>query len=362
MDNNEALESDSVVELKTEKNIWTFSKYGARLINWKSYDKSTDEWRYISRGDYSKLASKDHHQGVILFPWVNRLGGEEWKLQKPDEEDSLVVPVAEKYIHGGHITDHLWDHINDEENSNNNDEENNYKKVKFQYILEKNIEAGYPTKYKCSVTYEVTNGDTAIVFINKNEELEELDNEEGLKLTIEVTNLEEEGGNVGYIGVGFHPYFCNPFKSGQGSINEVSLTLRSETEICVDDNLIPTGQSTFPSPNHDFDMSDPRLINIASFDTAFIVDDECDVSASLRYKNYVLAVHLPEIKISNNQSVKNKYMQVYIPKTRDSIAFEPQSAIADAYNHPFNDMYGNIILKPTESLTFSSKFIVSFDV
>jgi len=55
-----------------------------------------------------------------------------------------------------------------------------------------------------------------------------------------------------------------------------------------------------------------------------------------------------------------QYVQVYTPEDRNSIAIEPQSSLANHFQHGYDITYNNCVLLPSESIQYSTLFIVTW--
>lgn len=295
-----------IVELKGENNRWTFSSLGARLVDWEARDG--DLWRPICRGDGQSPPSRDRYHGCVMFPWVNRIGGDHWSLE------GHVVPVDTSgeltHLHG-RLYDATWEVI-----------EQTAGKVAFRALLAPG--EFYPRPMECVVGYEVTRTKGA----------------EALQVEIVSKNLSTEWGEVAYVTTGVHPYFLNPFG---GKIDEASLMVAAAWEFAVDDRLIPTGLIEV-TEEHDFRSS--RVIGAAQFDNGFVAAPGASPMVRLNVRNFELTI----------DPVENcRYVQVYIPPDRSEIAIEPQSGGADAFRH---HEYGLRRLDPGESFRFATRIAI----
>jgi aldose 1-epimerase len=131
------------------------------------------------------------------------------------------------------------------------------------------------------------------------------------------------------VGDGWHPYFKT-----NGLIDDIWLQLPSQEFLEVNGRMIPTGRmlqlDTFV---------DLAPIGHQEFDICFVLpQNKTRVCARLYDPIQNLRICLWQ----ETGEIKYNYLQVYIPPARDSIALEPMTCPADA----FNSKQGLIILDP----------------
>jgi aldose 1-epimerase len=199
--------------------------------------------------------------------------------------------------------------------------------------------------------FVVINKDVAVSGCSLIVEYKTTGNEEGYPFKTVVTiqyNLTKEGfscittiKNSDKVNVpladGWHPYF----KTGS-KMDQCVLTLPVEKSYEVDQRMIPTGKT-----NQETTFTKPTVIGETKFDTGYklVKSDE---------KNLVTVIFDPQKKITlkiwqESGEGKYNYLQVYIPPDRMSIAIEPMTGIANAYNNK----EGLMVLKPEETRIFS---------
>ncbi len=129
------------------------------------------------------------------------------------------------------------------------------------------------------------------------------------------------------IGIGWHPYF----KTG-ASVEALELRLPQVQELEVDGKLIPTGNTDDITK-----WMSPKSLSGVEFDTGFkFVTEDRQIILSDPEKKL-------EIKIICFEGYQ--YVQVFIPPWRTSIAIEPMTCAANA----FNNKLGLEVLNPGES-------------
>lgn len=151
-----------------------------------------------------------------------------------------------------------------------------------------------------------------------------------LKISIKVINQHQ---GLIPIGFGWHPYF-----NFQVPVDELTLQLPDVQEVLVDDRMIPTGEMI------DFtDCSTPLLIGNRFLDGCFKLQNP-PPKVSTRIGCPAKGIDL-EIWQETGAD-KYDYVQVFTPKTRDSIAVEPMTCAINA----FNNRQGLNLLKPGEEM------------
>jgi aldose 1-epimerase len=155
--------------------------------------------------------------------------------------------------------------------------------------------------------------------------LEFILNINGLKIKTTVVN---KGNSEMPFADGWHPYFTL-----QESVNNLSLLIPGSKKIEVDNKMIPTG---IKSDMDNFDKL--TKISDSLFDTTYSIDTETIATTQLSSHSKNLSIHVWQETGLN----KYNFVQVYIPPDRNSVAIEPMTSLADA----FNNKEGLIILKP----------------
>jgi aldose 1-epimerase len=148
---------------------------------------------------------------------------------------------------------------------------------------------------------------------------------------IYITNLDTKTMPVG---IGWHPYF----RFAGATADTISMQLPDCQQIIVDDRMLPTGEKV---PFSDFKTL--RKIGETPLDTGFILESTTpQASVILKFKNK---------KLKYWQNAQDwRYLQVFTPPHRQSVAIEPMTCAADA----FNTGDGLKILQP--QATFGGQF------
>jgi len=159
-----------------------------------------------------------------------------------------------------------------------------------------------------------------------------LTRDRGFEYETTVTNLSR---STMPLGDGWHPYFKTT-----GNISKLSITIPSKCRIQVDEEMIPTGR-LIPE---EYDSA--IIVGNKEFDTGFTLDNS-EGKASTEIYNPELDLRI--IVWQETGKWKYNYLQVFIPPDRRSIAVEPMTCAADA----FNNRIGIIVLEPQQSFAAS---------
>jgi aldose 1-epimerase len=146
-----------------------------------------------------------------------------------------------------------------------------------------------------------------------------------LKISITVTNT---GTTAMPLGIGWHPYFSFNKKA-----DELSLQIPACNILETDKRMIPTGNRNVFEKFHRL-----QKIETTSFDTCFEFIESDKMFETKIFNSET------NITISLWQENIFRYIQVYIPPDRNSIALEPMTCPADAFNSKEN----LLTLKPNE--------------
>ena len=148
----------------------------------------------------------------------------------------------------------------------------------------------------------------------------------GFMISFKIKNL---GQGVAPIALGWHPYF----KIGEGLAGH-SMTMKSDVYVAVDSDLIPTGE--IPSvEGTELDFRNGASVETVELDHAISVPS--DSKTVLEFEDRKLILHQDREFF--------KFVQVYIPDNRESIAIEPISGATDSFNR---DGLGRKDLAPGE--------------
>ena len=158
-----------------------------------------------------------------------------------------------------------------------------------------------------------------------------LESEAELTIEFSVTNVSSASIPVG---IGWHPYF-----QLNEAADDIELKMPEVTRVLIDSRMLPTGET----PLYD-SFSKFAPVGPTKFDDCFIAQSD--------ESEYVVSLWSPKSQCGLEiwQDNQLKYIQMYIPPDRQSIAVEPMSCAINA----FQTGEGLITLRPDES--FQRKF------
>lgn len=156
--------------------------------------------------------------------------------------------------------------------------------------------------------------------------------ETGNKLSINSSIHHSNPGTIPYA-EGWHPYF----KLGT-DVNEYSLQFDSDTQLEFDETLLPTGNEI-----KDTRFQYGSLLEDTFLDNCYELNDSAHPKCVLSNKQIQLTI-LPESTY--------RYLQVYTPPHRKSIAIENLSGAPDA----FNNGIGLRLLDPNHTYNFATSY------
>ena len=190
---------------------------------------------------------------------------------------------------------------------------------KLKYVYDK-IFAGYPFKYSIEISYI-------------------LSDENGLSIVTNNKNLSEEDIPITD---GWHPYFM--FTE---CVDNIKIKTPGLIELPLNENKIPNGdQKVFN------DFIAPKEIGTRKFDTCFKINGEnSEALISVTDKINDLQINIKQ-ECGNG---KYKYILIYTPPDRKSIAIEPMTSNVNAFNN-HEDL---IILAPGK--VFNASISISVD-
>lgn len=231
------------------------------------------------------------YRGVILAPFSNRVKNGKYDFEGTTYQLPINFQSEGHAIHGL-----MYNKVFVVEESLENE-------LVLTYVYDGSNE-GYPFPLTITYTYSLHESDFAI--------------------TVKVKNCSSVNAPFG---VGWHPYFDLKEK-----VDYVLLQLPTVSSLNVE-AMIPTGEK------QDFrDFATLNLIGDTGFDTGFIIHGKGKVSTVLETKE-------THVEVWQSTESGFKYLQIFTPPGRSSIAIEPMTCPTDA----FNSKESLIILKPEES-------------
>lgn len=237
---------------------------------------------------WAEEAQSASGRGQLLAPWPNRIRDGRYSFDGRDHQLPLSEPKLGNASHG--LV--RWASWTVEEQSESS--------VSLAYRLMS--QPGYPWTVDLHAMYDLSAA--------------------GLTVTVTATNLS--GARAPYA-LGAHPYLT----AGTGPVDGWELTLPVDTELVVDERLIPVGRADIGT---DLDFRIARTVGATSLDTAFTGvarDAEGRATVSLRDPSTDLGVALW-------MDERHGWLQVFtgdaLPAhARESLAVEPMTAPPNAF-------------------------------
>lgn len=223
------------------------------------------------------------YRGVILVPFPNRVRDGEYEFLSEKYLLEKNMPGEGHAIHGIMYNKKFT-------LANNGPSDSGEIMLRHEYD---GSDAGYP--FPCIVTYTFNISG------------------KGFRCTVTVEN---KGSTALPLGVGWHPYFTLGCP-----VDELLLQTPKVGTLFVDERMIPTGETEEMS-----DYVTPEQIYDTNFDTGFVIEEDEGVSRT-RITNTTKSVSL-ELW----QSEEFPYVQIFTPPGRESVALEPMTCPADAFN------------------------------
>jgi aldose 1-epimerase len=184
--------------------------------------------------------------------------------------------------------------------------------VTLEYYYAKQHE-GFPFQYKCTIKYRL---------------------ERNNQLVIE-TNVINNANKPMPLSDGWHPYFTLGAK-----VDELLFMMNSDKLVEFTSSLVPTG-----NVNEYKKFQQPETLGDTFLDNCFLLKENKSPACVLRNDKSGIELHiLPDASY--------RYLQVYTPPHRNSIAIENLSSTPDA----FNNKMGLIILDAGEAVQFKTTF------
>ena len=259
---------------------------------------------------YTGADRKVGGQGDVLVPFPGRIAGGSYtfagtayQLDKNDKEG----PNA---IHG-FLRHTLWDIASQSADA-----------VTFSTMLAANAHPGYPFTLGISVTYALSGSGLATSF-----------------------EIENTGDRPAPVAAGFHPYFT----AGSALIDTDTLQVPFASYLEFDDALIPTGR-VLPVDGTKFDFRQPRLVGDTVLNICYLQPLR-DPDGLLRIRLSDGAAQTAAVTVWMDTAFD--YVVLYsgdpLPDShrRKSLAIEPMTCGADAFNH---SEWGLTTLVPGETL------------
>lgn len=246
---------------------------------------------------------KKWYKGSLLFPFPNRLQGGvyEWKGKLYQFPINDAIPL-QNALHGI-LAFEPFEVLETGQNEKS-------AWVKLHYKNKERHQA-FPFYYSIEILYTLKR--------------------DGITCAAKVTNLGETAFPYG---LGWHPYFTL-----HKPVDLLEMQWPKHKHIKTNKQMIPIG-----TPENSFLFPGLEPIEGSQFDHGFQIDNDDLISMFIMHDNEK-EVSL-KIWVQGGEDAFN-YFQVFIPPHRQSIAIEPQTCAADAFN---NNM-GLIVLEPGDHRT-----------
>ena len=236
------------------------------------------------RKSRNEFQGSEIYNSAVLFPFPNRIVKGKYEFKGDSYQLPVNWPQEGHAIHG-FVCDKPFEIIH-----KHTDEA--YAEITLSYKYDASY-PGYPFPFQLNVIYRL--------------------DENKFSCIIEAENT---GENPMPVNIGWHPYF---------SINEKIDNIKMqipESDIIIVDKLIPTGEK---KKNTNF--INLQEIDGREFDTCFALKENGDVyETKLFFPDEDVTMILQQDKIF-------KYLQIYTPPGRKSIALEPMTGQANNFNN-----------------------------
>ncbi len=229
-----------------------------------------------------------HYASSILFPFANRINKGIYNFNGTSYKLKINAEKEGNAIHGL-IYNKSFKIVRQEIS-------NDYALISLVYE-EKQKQQGFPFTYEIVLTYILT--DT------------------NLELNVKVKNTDISSFPFS---IGWHPYFYS------SNLYNSYLEFSSHQKIKVNEDKIPVDVEKII-------LKDSFQIKEKHFDDCFMLNKDAVIFTT------------PNYSIELTSSSKEKYIQIYTPSNRETIAIEPTTAPADC----FNNKRGLQILNPNDA-------------
>lgn len=258
---------------------------------------------------YTGAKNKVGGQGDVLIPFPGRVAGGKYTFAGTSYQMDLNDKETPSAIHG-FLRGTLWDIAAQSADA-----------VTFTATLAADAHPGYPFALSVSLTYALS--------------------ENGLETSFEIENT---GDKPAPVAAGFHPYFS----TGAALINTDTLHVPFANYLEFKD-LLPTG-NVLPVDGTEFDFRQPRVLGETVLNICYLAPQR-DADGLLRIR---LSDSTAQTAVTVWMDAAFDYAVLYsgdpLPDDhrRKSLAIEPMTCGADAFNHA---EWGLVTLVPGETQT-----------
>lgn len=295
---------------------------------------------------FIQLINKNTNEFIEVIPSiggaVNRIkfdiGGGVKDILRYDSDEELKEDLVANAWFRGRVLFPFNDMIPDGKYSFNGKDYQLYVNIKdenfaihgFQYTKDTDdvVTQCDESSAKLILKYQTDGSDEGYPFFTELEIIYTLSND-GLRIDFKISNNSED---ILPLALGWHPYY-----KLEGKSDEWVLKMDSKSIVEVDENLVPTG-NTPSSSGTDFDFTEGKAINSREIDLALTVPEN---------GIFELSDGKQVLKVEQDPKCF-KYIQMYTPEDRESIAIEPVTAATNSFN--FHNL-GLISLVPKEQIS-----------
>ena len=288
-DNSGGIKSFKILNESTGSYVSVVPGFGAN-VNEIVLSKGGELYSLIDGNiNAEAFGGKGVFRGAKLFPFPNRVKGGTYSFEGKEYQLELNYPEENNACHGFVY--------NREFVLDNTEEKEDEASIKLSYDYAGSW-SGYPFPFRMEIVYTLF--DSHDLRCN--------------------TRVENRGETSMPLGDGWHPFF-----KFSGKINDLFLRLPAEKMYETDNRSIPTGR-TLPYDVFSFG----KKIADVTFDTCFkLAPGKDGVQTS---ELYDAARDLKVLLWQETGAGKYNYIQIYTPSDRKSIAIEPMSCPANAFN------------------------------
>lgn len=225
-----------------------------------------------------QMALQNSSGSAIMFPFPNRIDKGTYSFENKSYQLEINEPKHKHAMHGL-VYKQAFERgvcvVSD-----------GFAQISFVYRPEKK-EAGFPFLYSLEVVYTLYTGRLKMEIIARNEDQE-----------------------IFPFAIGWHPYFVS------SDLSKSTLEMPTSATLEIDDRMLPTqwNKQTLPTP---------CKIEAQVFDVCFKNEAQ---KARYQTPNYTL-------DISTSEPNQSPFWQIYTPPHRKSLAIEPMTAVANAFNN-----------------------------
>jgi aldose 1-epimerase len=295
----------SIINIITKEEVSFVPEYGANLLSLQLQKNGLLHEIIDGFTTDEQLRQNEKSRSIHLSPFPNRIEDGKYVFEDILYQLPINKPKENNAIHG-----FVW---NKPFVISNQIIVADYAAITLEYCYD-GKEMGYPFLFSQKIAYRLSAHQLSVIII--------------------IENIGKANMPLGY---GWHPYFTllNP-------VDELLLQLPPSNLLEANERLIPNGNKT---AYLSFNTLQP--INNTLFDTVFQLMNN-------NWNKTLLYNETENYGVQINQSPSLKYLQVYIPEQRKSIAIEPMSCAANA----FNSLEDLIVLQPNEKFEASIEIAI----